>query len=281
MARNTLFAIFAPFAWLAFFFVPLFIPLAPAYAEHSCSVSPFSKTIKQGESVLYTVNLSQHSSSTGYSLHLGDLPKQVTSGFVVPSSSTSTQTSVVFTTGDHSQTGSLGLSLIYEIKFGTTSEETYCQLNLIIEEKQSTASGATSAGSGISSIDTGSDADTASSSPDALIDIPTDLLASINARLMKNASTSDAASTLSFTFSDANYPKFEKRLAFGSRGESVESLQDTLKDLGFFPEETPSTGYFGSITQKAVMNFQKSKGIEQVGIVGPKTRAALNGIAAQ
>ena len=37
-----------------------------------------------------------------------------------------------------------------------------------------------------------------------------------------------------------------------------------------------TTGYFGSLTEKAVKKFQKKYGIEQVGIVGPKTRAQLH-----
>ncbi|KKS98277.1 MAG: Peptidoglycan-binding domain 1 protein, partial [Candidatus Giovannonibacteria bacterium GW2011_GWA1_43_15] len=36
------------------------------------------------------------------------------------------------------------------------------------------------------------------------------------------------------------------------------------------------TGYFGTLTRAAVLNFQKQYGIEQVGFVGPKTRAKLN-----
>lgn len=63
-------------------------------------------------------------------------------------------------------------------------------------------------------------------------------------------------------------------LKLGSRGDEVTKLQTLLKDAGFF-HYTPS-GYFGTLTQAAVIEFQKAKGIEQTGTVGPKTREALN-----
>ena len=39
------------------------------------------------------------------------------------------------------------------------------------------------------------------------------------------------------------------------------------------------TGYYGNLTTKAVRDFQLSKGLEQVGVVGPGTRAALNSLS--
>lgn len=63
-------------------------------------------------------------------------------------------------------------------------------------------------------------------------------------------------------------------LSKGARGEAVRLLQEKLKSLGYFSEEV--TGYFGPITESAVMAFQKAQGIEPIGIVGPKTRLALN-----
>jgi chitodextrinase len=58
-----------------------------------------------------------------------------------------------------------------------------------------------------------------------------------------------------------------------SNGSEVSFLQSTLKALGFFTGEV--TGYFGAQTEAAVINFQSSKGLDPVGVVGPKTRAAL------
>ena len=64
------------------------------------------------------------------------------------------------------------------------------------------------------------------------------------------------------------------RLAIGDKGEEVKRLQIKLANAGFFKEEI--TGNFGPVTKSAVLRFQKSKGLEPVGQVGPKTRAALN-----
>jgi len=56
-------------------------------------------------------------------------------------------------------------------------------------------------------------------------------------------------------------------LRIGFRGPGVKCLQDAL--------EIAADGIFGPLTQKAVINFQKSKGLVPDGIVGPKTKAAL------
>jgi len=71
--------------------------------------------------------------------------------------------------------------------------------------------------------------------------------------------------------------KFSKYLQIGSQSTEVTQLQQKLRELGYFtyPE---NTGYFGHITQTAVKAFQKANNIEQVGVVGPQTRRALNAI---
>ena len=69
---------------------------------------------------------------------------------------------------------------------------------------------------------------------------------------------------------------FTKTLQFGSRGTEVANLQNKLKQLNFFPKEIESNGNFGPATEQAVIEYQKSKGIYPCGIVGPRTRKALN-----
>jgi peptidoglycan hydrolase-like protein with peptidoglycan-binding domain len=63
-------------------------------------------------------------------------------------------------------------------------------------------------------------------------------------------------------------------LTVGSRGEAVSALQERLRDKGFFTY--PSiTGYYGSITRSAVIEFQRAYGLSADGIAGPNTRKAL------
>jgi hypothetical protein len=50
---------------------------------------------------------------------------------------------------------------------------------------------------------------------------------------------------------------FNVNLRFGERNKEVARMQDFLKTQGLFPLNTPSTGYFGGITLKAVMDFQE------------------------
>ncbi|MDO8594918.1 MAG: peptidoglycan-binding protein [bacterium] len=69
---------------------------------------------------------------------------------------------------------------------------------------------------------------------------------------------------------------FTLNLAEGSRGEAVRQLQQKLQTLGYFTAS--ATGYFGPITRAAVINFQRARGIDPIGLVGPKTRAALNNL---
>ena len=62
----------------------------------------------------------------------------------------------------------------------------------------------------------------------------------------------------------------------GSTGDQVSMLQALLAaDSSIYPEGL-ITGFFGSATARAVRKFQKDHGLEQVGVVGPKTLKALN-----
>lgn len=69
----------------------------------------------------------------------------------------------------------------------------------------------------------------------------------------------------------------------------VKALQDCLKFEGFFPTNTDSTGYFGSVTAKGVLAFQKKYQVAsdaeldqlQGRIVGLKTRNKLNELYGQ
>lgn len=68
-------------------------------------------------------------------------------------------------------------------------------------------------------------------------------------------------------------PALTRTLAIGSRGADVTLLQQYLSGKGFLT--VGATGYFGTLTQAAVRAYQKANDIDQVGIVGPKTRAKI------
>ncbi|MBE9211449.1 peptidoglycan-binding protein [Plectonema cf. radiosum LEGE 06105] len=62
----------------------------------------------------------------------------------------------------------------------------------------------------------------------------------------------------------------EKR---GSRGASVTSIQECLKKLGYF--NASATGFYGEITENAVIRFQKDNRITADGVVGSNTQRIL------
>lgn len=62
-------------------------------------------------------------------------------------------------------------------------------------------------------------------------------------------------------------------LAKGDEGSDVVKLQDRLKELNYFSGK--STGYFGTITDAAVREFQKNNSLTVDGKVGEKTSAVL------
>lgn len=78
--------------------------------------------------------------------------------------------------------------------------------------------------------------------------------------------------------------RFETILKFGQSNNDIKALQDILKFEGLFPSNSSSTGYFGAITVKAVLDFQKKYQVapdaelEELGgrTVGPKTLNKLN-----
>lgn len=59
----------------------------------------------------------------------------------------------------------------------------------------------------------------------------------------------------------------------GDRGPQVTRVQQRLQSLDYFDEET--TGFFGNVTASAVKRFQRDRGLESDGVVGPSTEAEL------
>ncbi len=59
----------------------------------------------------------------------------------------------------------------------------------------------------------------------------------------------------------------------GSRGTAVLKLQNFLIAKGY--ETVLATGYFGSLTKQALIDFQQQNGVEAVGSAGPVTRGII------
>jgi hypothetical protein len=63
-------------------------------------------------------------------------------------------------------------------------------------------------------------------------------------------------------------------LSFEQSGSDVSLLQQFLKEKGYFTFPL-ITGYFGTYTEDAVIDFQRAYGIDPVGIAGPVTRLKI------
>ena len=73
---------------------------------------------------------------------------------------------------------------------------------------------------------------------------------------------------------DSTCPTISRSLSRGSRGSDVIQLQQFLIAQGYL-QSGLATGYFGAMTEASVKSWQSQNGVDAVGIVGPKTRAAI------
>ncbi|MDQ0859086.1 cell wall hydrolase [Bacillus sp. V2I10] len=62
----------------------------------------------------------------------------------------------------------------------------------------------------------------------------------------------------------------------GSQGQAVYNLQESLKKMGYFTSKP--TGFYGSITDNAVRQFQLDTRLSPDGVIGLQTRRKLNNI---
>lgn len=84
------------------------------------------------------------------------------------------------------------------------------------------------------------------------------------------------STALSLTLAISNTSAFASGLLkMGVQNEEVATVQEMLMDRGYFKANV--TGYYGTITKAAVIEFQKDNGLLVDGIVGPETRSALYG----
>jgi peptidoglycan hydrolase-like protein with peptidoglycan-binding domain len=98
--------------------------------------------------------------------------------------------------------------------------------------------------------------------------IPTSAPTSISTITSTPASTPTTPLSAGFVFSMYLHP--------GMQSDDVMHLQTVLSQIGFF--SGTATGYYGALTTNAVVQFQAAHGLSQLGVVGPATRAALNGL---
>ncbi len=72
---------------------------------------------------------------------------------------------------------------------------------------------------------------------------------------------------------DPSEPTPEPVLRTGSRGQEVKDLQSRLYSLGYYTGEID--GQFGAMTKEAVIDFQRTNGLEADGMVGSETKTLL------
>ena len=64
--------------------------------------------------------------------------------------------------------------------------------------------------------------------------------------------------------------KYGRKLAYGSKGDDVQKVQERLMELGYFTYRKTTTGFYKN-TQAAVKAFQKNNGLDVTGIVNEQT----------
>lgn len=68
-------------------------------------------------------------------------------------------------------------------------------------------------------------------------------------------------------------PETAPILRRNSRGRKVEDWQNFLRQMGYF--EGPTTGFYGSLTEASVRQFQRASGLTPDGVVGPNAWRAF------
>lgn len=91
---------------------------------------------------------------------------------------------------------------------------------------------------------------------------------------MMEGDSSSSTTVNSSASSSSTTAEFDS-MEHGSAGTIVQEVQKRLKELGYFPQNTEVTEYFGDITEDAVRAFQANNGLEVDGVVGPITFAKL------
>lgn len=61
--------------------------------------------------------------------------------------------------------------------------------------------------------------------------------------------------------------KIKTKMEFGQTSEQIKELQKMLQHEGFFPANVSRTGYYGSITAKAVLNWQLKHSVDNIQVL--------------
>ena len=105
-------------------------------------------------------------------------------------------------------------------------------------------------------------------------------LSELQAQLAKLQSAMSGQSSSAGTPAPASSGyQFTLNLHSGSHSADVTELQKILVKKGFLTAKP--NGYFGAGTLVALKKFQAAEGLEQLGVVGPATRAVLNALSGE
>ena len=89
------------------------------------------------------------------------------------------------------------------------------------------------------------------------------------------ASGSSSSSSSSASSSSSSSVSGSAILRYGTRSDEVLKLQQNLTKLGLYTGTI--SGHYGSITEAAVMNFQRKNGLSADGVAGAKTLSSISG----
>lgn len=254
-----------------------------ALAETGCAFEPFTTTISQGESATISVVVALPVPAASYELDLGNLPSSVRGGFTQAGNAGTgsvKKSSLLIQSNPDAQTGSFMIPVLCRISTRGSITESINQFNLVVrrgvEATPASSQGTQSAASPIlqsilQSVSSGASPPAASSALKETFSRVTNATSTAALKTLP-ASASTSPSFISPGIIISNLQR-------GSRGAQVTLLQQILQKLNFFPKDMEPTGYFGPITEEAVREFQKNKNLETVGLVGPKTRKILGGLA--
>lgn len=93
-----------------------------------------------------------------------------------------------------------------------------------------------------------------------------------------NDAQSDDTDTYTYTSADtdsaeASADSSDEVLEHGDTGSDVNDLQERLKELGYFEDDT--TEYFGDYTESCLKEFQEAAGLDSTGVLDEETKLAL------